>query len=156
MQHNPTIITLNTICDELAFIFDACPIYIHRLFEMGRIELPPVKMSKILKKQVKFSDIFDPSALAICAHAIFFVCADKEDYTGLCDMHAVFIAHIRGKYRGNADVYGEGIRLRCSKTYKMKDIIDYMSDELSDLQRDLDGDVDGDVDSEEDEDSENP
>jgi hypothetical protein len=138
--HNPTIITLDIICNELAFIFDADAKYIERLFSLKRLGLQPIKSSKILKRQTKFSDIFDQSALSNCASKIFIAYGDEDDLT-LKDMHAAFIAHIHEKYDGDADMYGEWIRVTCAKTYHMKDIIDYMCDELSDLQSELDGDV---------------
>jgi hypothetical protein len=136
---NQFIVTRNEICNELAFIFDANPKYIERLFRLGRITLPNINIVKLLKKEsIKFADLFGKSALCNCANAIFFLCADEDD-TKLHDMHSVFISHIHDHYSSDADLYGEGIKNRC-KTYKMRDI-DCMIDELSNLQIELDGDV---------------
>jgi len=131
-----TLFSRERICAELSNIFEADVKYIERLFKLGRIsDLPPIDISKILATQnrVKFSDIFDQSALCICAQAIFIPCADEDDIE-IQEMHAIFIANIIETYK-DAETYGESIRERCP----FSDILDYMSDQICDLQIEIDG-----------------
>ena len=132
-----TIISLNSVCADLRFIFGADENYFKRLFKLGRIELPPVNLSKLLsKKVIKFSNLFDQSTLCVCAHAIFFACGDEHDEE-LRDMHSSFIASVK---KIGVERYEERVRKVCAKYYNMKDILDYMADEFSDLQTEIDED----------------